>query len=56
MKAVTQIHEAETEEQNYFELFIQHLDSLYFEGYAVQLADEDPALFDFELSNFLTII
>lgn len=36
-----------------YEVFIQLLDSLYWEGYAEQLATENPALFNYELDYFL---
>lgn len=35
------------------EIFNEFLDSLYWEGYARQLAAENPERYDFELNQFL---
>jgi|GEM_PF-6267442 len=53
MQAVTNFYQAETNESNTYEIFAEHLDNLYFEGYAEQLAIEHPERFDFELIQFL---
>lgn len=55
MKADQDFYQAETREQNIYQLFEEHLNSLFYEGYAMQLAEENPDAFEFELSNFLTI-
>jgi len=33
--------------------FIEFINSIYWDGYAEQLADSDPAKFTFELNQFL---
>lgn len=53
MNAVTNFYQAETQEQNISELFADYLSSVYFEGYADQLADCDPVAYEFELSQFI---
>ena len=35
------------------ELFIEYLDSIYWEGYAQQLASDNPQAYTFELNQFL---
>ena len=40
-------------EQKY-QLFIEYLDSIYFEGYAVQLAKENPNQYKAEFKTFKT--
>lgn len=35
------------------EAFIDYLDSLYYEGYARQLAEQNPVRYKFELDEFL---
>jgi hypothetical protein len=35
------------------EVFIEHLDSIYYEGYAYHLASDNPQAFTFELNQFL---
>ena len=34
------------------EIFIVMVDELYYEGYAQELQESDPQLFEFELSEF----
>ena len=36
-----------------YELFIELLDQLFWEGYAEQLAQENPAAFNMELAEFI---
>ena len=36
-----------------YELFIALTDQLFWDGYAEQLAKENPEVFDFELNEFL---
>lgn len=36
-----------------YELFIELLDQLFWEGYAEQLAQENPAVFQMELAEFI---
>jgi hypothetical protein len=36
-----------------YELFIELLDQLFWEGYAQQLAEENPAVFQMELAEFM---
>lgn len=36
-----------------YDLFISLMDSLNYEGYAEQLAKENPALFQYEFNEFL---
>lgn len=36
-----------------YELFVELNDQLFYEGYAEQLAKENPALFQFEFNEFL---
>jgi len=36
-----------------YELFIELLDQLFWEGYAEQLAQNNPAVFQMELSEFI---
>lgn len=36
-----------------YDLFIELTDQLFYEGYAEQLAKENPSLFQFELNDFL---
>lgn len=38
-----------------YELFIEYMDSIFYEGYAKQLASEDSAKFNFELDQFLNL-
>lgn len=38
-----------------YELFQDFLDSLFFPGYTVQLAEENPEKFQFELTQFKII-
>ena len=40
-------------QQAMYELFIELTDQLFYEGYAEQLAKENPALFQFEFNEFL---
>jgi hypothetical protein len=51
MKADT-LYQAETQAQNIYQLFEDYLDALYFEGYANQLAEENPQAYEFELIQF----
>lgn len=44
---------AETEEQNIYILFDDYLSSMYYPGYADQLANENPDAFQFELAQFI---
>ncbi len=37
------------------ELFIEFTDQIFWEGYAEQMADENPEKFNFELNDFLTL-
>jgi hypothetical protein len=37
------------------ELFIEYMDSIYYQGYAQQLASENPQSFNFELTEFLNL-
>lgn len=53
MKAVKNLYQAETQEQNVFEMFEDYLNSLYYEGYADQLANENLESFEFELNQFI---
>lgn len=53
MKAVKIYFQAETQEQNVYELFAEYLSSVYFDGYAEQLAESDPSAFNFELTQFI---
>lgn len=53
MQAVTNFYQAETKQSNTYEIFAEHLDNIYFDGYAEQLAIEYPDRFDFELIQFL---
>lgn len=46
-------YQVETKEQSITDTFIEVMDSLFYEGYARQLAEDNPALFQFELNNFL---
>lgn len=36
-----------------YEVFIEQLDAIYWQGYAEQLAEENPQAFSFELKQFL---
>lgn len=36
-----------------YELFIELLDQLFWEGYAEQLAQDNPAVFQMELAEFI---
>jgi hypothetical protein len=38
-----------------YEVFIEHLDAIYWSGYAEQLAESNPEAFTFELDQFLTL-
>ena len=43
----------ETKNQSIVDAFIEMLDSLFYNGYAMKLAEESPELYQFELNNFL---
>lgn len=36
-----------------YELFIELMNQIFWEGYAEQLADENPQAYNFEFDNFL---
>jgi hypothetical protein len=36
-----------------YELFIEFTDQIFWEGYAEQMAEENPERFNFELNEFL---
>jgi hypothetical protein len=36
-----------------YELFIEFMNQLFWEGYAEQLAQDNPAVFQFELNEFI---
>jgi len=38
-----------------YELFIELTDQLFWEGYAEQLAKENPAVFQMELAEFMNL-
>lgn len=38
-----------------YEVFIEQLNAIYWQGYAEQLAETNPQLFSFELNQFLNI-
>ena len=35
------------------EIFVEFIDSIYWQGYAKNLAEDDPEKFSFELNEFL---
>lgn len=37
-----------------FDAFINHLDSIFWDGYAEQLANDNPQLYNFEYDQFFT--
>lgn len=37
-----------------YEVFIEQLDAIYWQGYAEQLAETNPTAFTFELNQFFT--
>ncbi len=47
------ITDKETKTQSIVDAFIDMLDSLFYQGYAMKLAEESPELYQFELNNFL---
>lgn len=53
MKADQNYYQDETQEQNIYQLFEDYLNDLYYEGYANQLAEEDPQAYEFELTQFI---
>ena len=54
MKAVKNNYLAQAESQNVYEIFADYLDAIYFDGYADQLAEENPQTFNFEFSLFIS--
>lgn len=38
---------------NIVEVFIEHLDNIFYEGYAYQLAAENPEAYTFEFNQFM---
>lgn len=38
-----------------YELFIEMLDQLFWDGYAEQLAKDNPAVFQMELAEFMNL-
>jgi len=38
---------------NLLELFIEFIDSIYFPGYAEQIAEDDPEKFSWEYNEFI---
>lgn len=46
---------ATTKEQSIFEIFIEMMDQIYYEGYIKDLIDSDPLKFDWELKEFQSL-
>ena len=47
------ITDKETRTQSIIDVFTDMLDSLFYNGYAIKLAEESPELYQFELNSFL---
>ena len=45
-----------TRNQNIEEMFVKEMDSLYYEGYALDIAKEDPKRYDFEYQQFRRVV